>query len=182
MRSTRTIALALVAGAALLAGCAATPARHQETAAQKRAAKAHKAALLAAEYKQQYLADVTPMNNADDAFGKGNNRQNIRWYTRLASTEQSAAATMLRQQWPASAKADIAALATSLSEESGADYAVAGDFKIDPTAYSTRDKIYYTVSASSMGDDLQRESTDSDASTALAQKCRADLGLPPITG
>jgi len=175
--------LALIAGAALLlAGCGAAPARHQETAAQKRAANAHKAALLVAEYKQQYLADVGPLNNAGDVFGKGTNRQNIRWYTRLARIEQSTAATMLRQQWPANAKADITAFATALSVESGADYAVAGDFRLDSSAYTTRKEVSYSATDESMGPDMQRDITDSDESTALAQKCRADLGLPPISG
>jgi hypothetical protein len=108
-----TLALALLAMRIALAGCGATaPARHHETAAQiraqKRAEKAHKAALLAAESRQQYLADVTPMNNADDADSRARtNKQNIRAYTRLARIEQSTGATMLRQVWPASAKADI---------------------------------------------------------------------------
>lgn len=182
MIRTRTIALALIAGA-LLAGCAATPARHHETAAQKRAEKAHKAALLAYNYRQQYLADVTLMNNAwDPVYSARTNKQNRRAYNRLAAVNQSTAAKMLRQQWPASAKADIIAFATSLSVESGADYSVAGDFKFDSYAHSTRKEVYWSANDASMGPDLQRDNTDSDASTAQAQKCRADLGLPPITG
>ena len=55
----------------------------------------------AIDYGQQYLADVTPMNNADNAFGRvRTNKQNIRAYTRLSNIEQSTAAKMLRQTWP----------------------------------------------------------------------------------
>ena len=182
----RTIALALIAGA-LLAGCAAAPARHQETAAQKADRKAdqkeYKAKLLAASYRQQYLADVTPENNAwDSVYSARTNKQNRRAYSRLAAVDQSTAAKMLRQQWPASAKADIIAFATSLSVESGAEYAVAGDFKFDTYAHSTRKEVYWSGNDASMEPDQQRENTDSDASTAQAQKCRADLGLPPVGG
>lgn len=138
--------------------------------------------MLAAEYKQQYLADVKPLNDADDVVGRARtNKQNLQAYTRLARIEQSTAAKMLRQVWPASAKADITSFATDLSEESDADYAVAGDFKFDSYAHSTRKEVYWSGNDDSMGPDLQRDTTDSDASRALAQKCRADLGLPPIT-
>ena len=66
--------------------------------------------------------------------------------------------------------------------ESGDDSEVAADFRIDPTAHSTKGdaKISYNPSASSMADDLSRDNAESNKSTALAQKCRADLGLPPI--
>lgn len=139
--------------------------------------------LAAVDYGRQYLADVTPMNSADDAFGKvRTNRQNLRAYGRLSRIEQSTAAKMLRQAWPAKAEADIQALAEALSVESGDDADVAQDFKIDPTAHSFADgKVEYTTTASSMGNDLSRDSTDSNKSIALAQKCRADLGLPPIS-
>ena len=100
----------------------------------------------------------------------------------LAPTACQAPRVRLRQQWPASAKADIIAFATSLSVESGADYAVAGDFKFDTFAHCTRKECYWSGNDASMGPDLQRDNTDSDESTAQAQKCRADLGLPPING
>lgn len=171
----------LGAAALLLAGCGA--ARHQETAAQKRAKKAHQAALLAAKYKQQYLTDVTPMNNADDVVSRARtNQQNRRALNRLAAIQQSTAAKMLRQQWPASAKADITAFATALSVESGANYAVASDFKFDTYAHCTSKECFWSGNDESMGPDLQRDTTDTNQGTALAQKCRADLGLPPITG
>jgi hypothetical protein len=186
MRRTKTIALALIAGA-LMAGCASTPARHQETAAQvraqKRAEKAHKAALLAAESRQQYLADVAPLNNAVETLRKKlTNKGAIRAYNRLADIEQSTSAKMLRQQWPANARGDIRAYATALSVEAGADAVVATDFKYDPSAHSVRDEVYWTNYDGSIGPDLQRDVTDANAATAQAQKCRADLGLPPITG
>ena len=58
---------------------------------------------------------------------------------------------------------------------------MAGDFKIDPTAHSgTGGKISYTIGASGMADDLNRDLADANKAIALAQKCRADLGLPPI--
>jgi hypothetical protein len=137
----------------------------------------------AVDYGQQYLADVAPMNDADGALGGVmTNKQSIQVYSRLSGTEQSAAATMLRQVWPASAKADIQALAESLSVESGDDAAVAEDFRIDPSAhiYSKRGDVHYTLNASGMATDISRDVADSNASTALAQKCRADLGLPPL--
>jgi hypothetical protein len=87
-----------------------------------------------------------------------------------------------RQTWPANAKADIDAFALELSVESGDDSQVAGDFRIDPSAHSSKGyvRISYNPAASSMATDLSRDNADSNKTTALAQKCRADLGLPPI--
>lgn len=136
----------------------------------------------AVDYGRQYLADVTPLNNADDAVGKARtNKQNLLAYEQLSSIEQSTAAKMLRQAWPASTEADIQAFAEALSVEAGDDADVASDFKIDPTAHNTGDKIYYTLNASSMSNDINRDDSDSNKDIALAQKCRADLGLPPVS-
>jgi len=136
----------------------------------------------AVDYGKQYLADVTPLNTVGDAVNKArSNKQNILAYTQLSDIEQSTAAKMLRQAWPASAEADIQALAEGLSVESGDDADVAGDFQIDPTAHTVGDKVSYTTSASSMSNDLNREQTDYNKGVALAQKCRADLRLPPLS-
>jgi hypothetical protein len=179
----RTLALPLLTMAIALAGCAPTaPARHHISAAQARARSAHKAALLAASYRQQYLADVAPLNEAVEPLRKTlTNKGAIRVYTRLARVEQNAADVMLRQQWPANARGDIRAFATALSVEAGADLEVATDFKIDPGAYSVHDEVYSSAGDSSMEPDLQRDITDVDASTAQATKCRADLDLPPLS-
>jgi hypothetical protein len=135
----------------------------------------------AVDYGKQYLADVTPVNNAGDAVSKARtNKQNIVAYAQLSRIEQSTAAKMLRQAWPASAEADIQAFAEALSVESGDNADVADDFKIDPTAHNTGGEIYYAPNGSSMSNDASRDDSDSNKGTALAQKCRADLGLPPV--
>jgi hypothetical protein len=179
----RLAIVALTAPAAILvvAACGTT---HAPTSAPSASASRPSASPSpsAVNYGKQYLADVTPLNNADDAVGKARtNKQNIRAYTRLSRIEMSTAAKMLRQVWPTSAEADVQAFAEALSVESGDDTDVAGDFKIDPSAHSIGDNITYTAGASSMSDDLNRDNTDSNKSTALAQKCRADLGLPPVS-
>jgi hypothetical protein len=167
--------------AVALAGCATTraPVSAPSASASRPSPSPSRSAV---DYSKQYLADVTSLNNADDAASKAlTNKQNIMAYTQLSGIEQSTAAKMLRQAWPVSAEADIQAFAEALSVESGDDADVAGDFKIDPTAHSTGDKITYTLSASSMSNDTSRDDTDSNKSIALAQKCRADLGLPPVS-
>jgi hypothetical protein len=182
------LAFAVLAVTIALAGCAATaPARHHISAAQERAQKAQKArkaaALLAAKYRQQYLADVALVKNAAEPLRRNlPNKRAIRVYKRLAYVEQNVAGVMLRQQWPASARGDIRAFATALSVDAGADEVVATDFRYDPAAYSVHDEVYWGAGDVSMSPDLQRDVTDVNASTALDQRCRADLGLPPLSG
>jgi hypothetical protein len=100
-----------------------------------------------------------------------------RAYTQLSAVEQSAAAKILRQAWPASTEADIQTYAGALSVESGDDADMAGDFEIDPTAHSTADAITYNEDASSLSNDSSRDETDFNKSQALAQKCLVDLGF-----
>ena len=181
MRRLAVAALSAPVAILVATGCGTT---HAPTSAPSASASSKSASPspAAVDYGKQYLADVTPLNKADDALGKARtNKQNIRGYTRLSRIEQSTAAKMLRQAWPAKAEADIQAFAEQLSVESGDDADVAEDFKIDPTAHSSANgEIYYTVTASSMANDVSRETTDANKGIALAQKCRADLGLPPI--
>jgi hypothetical protein len=172
----------LAVAAVALTGCGSSGSPSAASARTPSASITPSPSPSAIDYGQQYLADVAPSNRALDAFGRvRTNGQNIRADTRLSNIEQTTAAKMLRQTWPANAKADIDALAEAFSVESGDDAGLAEDFKIDPTAHRFADgKVTFNLNASSMADDLDRDNADSNKTTALAQKCRADLGLPPV--
>ncbi len=181
MRRLALAALSTPVAILVTAGCGTT---HPLAAAPKAFASSPSASPSPSfvDYGAQYLADVTPGNNAYDGLGKvRTNGQNIRAYRRLGRADQSAAAKMLRQVWPAKAEADIQAFAEALQVESGDEFDVAGDFKIDPSAHSTRNSIAFSSTASGMGNDVNRDQADYNKTIALAQKCRADLGLPPIS-
>jgi hypothetical protein len=107
MRRLAIAALSAPVAILVATGCGTT---HAPTSAPSASASSPSASPspAAVDYGTQYLADVTPLNNADDAIGKARtNKQNIRAYRRLSRIEQSTAAKMLRQAWPAKAEARV---------------------------------------------------------------------------
>jgi hypothetical protein len=102
-------------------------------------------------YGGQYLADVAPSNAASDKLSRTDSfsSPDVIAYSNAVLAFSN---TLLRQQWPANARADTRALASGLAK-------VYGDIQDRDTAAWTADE---------------------NATFADAQAVRADLGLQPV--